>query len=44
LIAQKAIQTGRSVPDLVLEAGLLDEARLAQILRPEVLTQPFRAR
>jgi aspartate ammonia-lyase len=44
LIAQKAIQTGRSVPDLVLEAGFLDEARLAQILRPEVLTQPFRAR
>jgi aspartate ammonia-lyase len=44
LIAQKAIQTGRSVPELVLEAGLLDEAKLAQILRPEVLTQPHRER
>jgi aspartate ammonia-lyase len=44
LIAQKAIQTGRSVPELVLEAGLLDEVRLAQILRPEVLTQPYRER
>jgi aspartate ammonia-lyase len=44
LIAQKAIATGRSVPELVLEAGFLDEARLAQILRPEVLTQPYRER
>jgi aspartate ammonia-lyase len=44
LIAQKAIQTGRSVPELVLEAGFLDETRLAQILRPEVLTQPHRER
>jgi aspartate ammonia-lyase len=44
LIAQKAIATGRSVPELVLEAGFLDEARLAQILRPEVLTRPYRER
>ena len=43
-IAQKAIQTGRPVTDLVLEEGLLDEAKLREILRPEVLTQPYRVR
>jgi aspartate ammonia-lyase len=41
-IAKLAIQTGRGVADLVLEQGLLDEARLREILRPEVLTQPHR--
>ncbi len=44
MIAQKAIQTGRPVTELVLEAGFLDAQRLAQILRPEVLTQPYRER
>ena len=42
MIAKQAIATGRGVAELVLEHGLLDEARLAEILRPEVLTQPTR--
>lgn len=41
-IAKLAIQTGRGVAELVLEEGLLDEARLREILRPEVLTKPYR--
>ncbi len=41
-IAKQAIATGRGVAELVLEEGLLDEARLVEILRPEVLTRPSR--
>jgi len=41
-IAREALQTGRSVAELVLEHQLLDASELANILRPEVLTQPYR--
>ena len=44
MIAKQAIATGRGVAELVLEHGLLDETALAEILRPEVLTQPTRQR
>ena len=40
MIARLALESGRGVAELVLEHGLLDEARLAAILRPEVLTSP----
>jgi aspartate ammonia-lyase len=43
-IAKQAIATGRGVAELVLEQGLLDADRLAEILRPEVLTRPHRLR
>jgi aspartate ammonia-lyase len=39
-VAQEALQTGRSVYDLVLEKKLLSRERLDEILRPEVLTRP----
>ena len=39
-IAQEALRTGKSVGELVLEAGLMDKARLEALLRPEVLTRP----
>lgn len=39
-IAQEALQTGRSVTDLVIEKKLLSRERLAEILRPENLTRP----
>lgn len=42
MIAKQAIASGRGVAELVLEHGLLDEKSLAEILRPEVLTQPRR--
>ncbi len=42
MIAKQAIATGRGVAELVLEHGLLSEAQLADILRPEILTQPHR--
>ncbi len=41
-IAREAMRSGRPVADLVLEAGLLDEATLTQLLQPEVLTKPYR--
>ena len=44
MIARQAIATGRGVAELVLEHGLLDEAQLADILRPEILTQPRRTK
>jgi aspartate ammonia-lyase len=40
MIARLALESGRGVAELVLEHGLLDETRLAAILRPEVLTSP----
>ena len=41
-VAREAIRSGRSVSELVLELGLLTEAELGQMLRPEVLTRPYR--
>ena len=41
-IAREAMRTGRPVAELVLEAGLLDAETLAQLLKPEVLTRPYR--
>jgi aspartate ammonia-lyase len=39
-IAQQALQTGRSVSDLVIEKKLLSREELSEILRPENLTRP----
>ena len=42
-VAEEALATGRPVRDLVLERGLLDEARLAGLLSPASMTSPHRA-
>jgi aspartate ammonia-lyase len=39
-IAKEALATGKSVYALVLEKGLLDKARLDEILHPDALTAP----
>ena len=39
-VAVEAHATGRGVAELVRERGLLSEAALAEILQPDVLTQP----
>jgi aspartate ammonia-lyase len=39
-IAKTSVATGRSIRDLVLEAGLLDEGRLDEILSVEAMTRP----
>jgi len=39
-IAKLALETGRGVLELVREENLLDEATLADILRPEHMTAP----
>jgi aspartate ammonia-lyase len=39
-VAQEALETGRSVSEIVLERKLLSKERLAEILQPEVLTRP----
>jgi aspartate ammonia-lyase len=39
-VAREALRTGRGVAELVLEMGLLDQATLDSILRPDVLTAP----
>ncbi len=39
-VAQEALATGGSVADLVLARGLLTKEQLADILRPDLLTQP----
>ena len=39
-VAQEAHATGGSVSAIVLQRGLLSREQLADILRPEVLTQP----
>ncbi len=39
-VAQEALATGGSVADLVLARGLLTQEQLAEILRPDMLTQP----
>jgi len=41
-IAREAVATGRGVAELVLERRLLDAGELEDILRPEVLTRPYR--
>jgi aspartate ammonia-lyase len=41
-IAREAMRTGRPVAELVLESGLLDAETLAEVLKPEVLTRPYR--
>src|SRR5699024_10206930 len=41
-VAATALETGRPVADLVLERGLLDEARLASLLSPASMTAPHR--
>lgn len=38
-VAQEALQTGRSVADLVVEKGLLTREQLDVLLRPEALTR-----
>jgi len=43
-IARDALSSGRGVAELVLERKLLTEAQLQDILRPEVLTRPYRVR
>ncbi|EHR72242.1 aspartate ammonia-lyase [Burkholderiales bacterium JOSHI_001] len=39
-VAQEAFATGAGVAEVVLRRGLLNAEQLAEILRPEVLTQP----
>ena len=41
-IAQEAMAGGRGVAELALEQGLIDEERLRAVLRPDVLTRPYR--
>ncbi len=40
MIAREAMRTGRPVPDLVLEHGLMDKAKLDAVLSPDALTKP----
>ena len=39
-IAKESVSTGRPIRELVLDRGLLDAARLDQILSPEMMTRP----
>jgi aspartate ammonia-lyase len=39
-IAKLALSTGRAIPDLVVEEGLLSAAEVAHLLTPEALVQP----
>ncbi len=39
-IAKAAVETGRSIREVVLERGLMDEARLDEVLSPEAMTRP----
>jgi aspartate ammonia-lyase len=39
-VAKEAHATGKGVAEIVLAKGLLTKEQLADILRPEVLTQP----
>lgn len=41
-VAKQALETGRGVAELVLEEGLLSEAELEDILKPEHMTRPRR--
>ena len=42
-VARTALETGRSVVDIVRDEGLLTEAQVALVLKPENMTQPSRA-
>ena len=39
-IAKLALSTGRAIPDLVVEDGLLSAAEVAHLLTPEALVRP----
>jgi aspartate ammonia-lyase len=39
-VAKEALETGKRVYDIVLERGLLEQAKLDEILKPESLTSP----
>ena len=39
-IAKEAVRTGKSIRDIVLERGLMDERQLARILSVEHMTRP----
>jgi aspartate ammonia-lyase len=39
-VAKEAVNTGRTIRDLVLERGLLDAATLDRVLAPEAMTEP----
>lgn len=39
-IAKEAVQTGRSIREIVLEKGLMDERQLTRILSAETMTRP----
>ncbi|AUT66892.1 aspartate ammonia-lyase [Paraburkholderia terrae] len=39
-VAQEALVSGRGVPEIVIEKGLLTRVQLDEILQPEMLTQP----
>ena len=39
-IAKESVKTGKPIREIVLERGLLDAARLDQILSPEMMTRP----
>lgn len=39
-VARAALESGRGVADIVIERGLMSEAALLEVLRPEVLTEP----
>jgi aspartate ammonia-lyase len=39
-IANKALETGRTVRELALESGLVDEEKLKDILDPRKMTHP----
>ena len=43
-VAREALLTGKSVADLVLEWGLMDQAQLEAVLEPEILTRPHKLR
>jgi aspartate ammonia-lyase len=39
-VAQQALMTGRGVPEIVIERGLLTRSQLDEILQPAMLTRP----
>ena len=39
-IAKEALHTGRRVRELILEKGLMDQAKLDTILNPYTMTEP----
>jgi aspartate ammonia-lyase len=41
VVAKEALRSGATVAEVVLKMALMDEERLADVLRPEALTRPF---